>query len=457
MSLQIVRADIEPTNNTPGGAEPIAVNGTVSGTVVAFDYDYYDLITTQDGNITITCNSTSATYMYAYLIDSNGGSVLGSVTVNSGSGTLSVTAYQLAAGHYYIYVLGNDAANYTLSNTLVSPTINNDTEPNGNSATALVLAQGDTAEGHIGYRYNGGTYDDADYYKITIPVDGDITMNINNDLGGYINFVLIDSDGTAPINNLGGLGQPGFNLTTVALEAGTYYIKVNINLGTEYCGYHLWYSFQPTMYTNDIEPNNTPAQATLINLSNSNTGHLMHRHQGGGYDGADYYKIVLAADGNLILPISNSTGNYIAIAIYDATGSTYINSANGNGQPGFTLTQSLVAGTYIIKVSADLGTHYSGYTFTTGLVGVNEINSITDMQLFPNPAVENLNVKFFNSIAADAVINIVNVNGEICYNKNVFIATGNSEFSLPVKDLADGMYLMQMIVDGNTLERRFVK
>lgn len=459
ITITSVHADIEPSNNTPGGAEPIAVNGTLSGTITAGDYDFYEFTTVQDGDITISCNSTSPSYTYANLTDSDGATTLASVTVNSTSGTLSIVTYQLAAGHYYIYVLGNDSANYTLSNSLSSPAIMNDIEPNTTASSALLLALGDTASGHIGYRYNGGTYDGVDFYQITIPVDGDITMNIDNDRGTYIGFGLIDSDGTTNINNLGGPGLPGMSLTTVALAAGTYYIRVSINLGTEYCGYHLMYSFQPTAYINDIEPNNAFAQAVTINLNDTTTGHIMHRIQGGTYDVADWYRIVLPTNGNLSIPLTGSTNNFIGITLYDSTGSTNISSAYGNGQTGVVLTaNNLLAGTYFIKIYANLGTEYNGYQFSSSLsIGIDEISSIINMELFPNPVAESLNLKFMNSTSGNVEINIVNMNGEICFSESVFISGGNSEINIPVKNLPEGMYMVEMISGEGRNSRRFVK
>ncbi len=450
-------ADNEPSNDTKAGAEPIALNGSVSGGVTLNDYDYYELTIPQDGNITLTCISNSTTYTGAYVADSC--SVFSGVVTSNSNGNFSSVTYQLAAGHYYIFVIGSDVSNYTLTNSFSSPTIPNDIEPNASAATAISLTLGDTAKGHIGYYFPCGTYDGEDYYIISIPVDGDITMDINNDLGGAINILLLDSDGTTLVNNLTGTGQPGVQLTTTALAAGTYYIKVSIDLGTQYCGYRLWYSFLPTSYSNDVEPNGTPAQAVLINLNNTNTGHLMHRNHGGGYDAADYYKIVLSANGNLSLPISNTNNNYIAIALYDATGTTYINSAYGNGQSGIVLNvNGLTAGPYIVKVYADLSSQYSGYQFSSSFtVGLNEINSITDLELFPNPVAALLNLKFCSATPQNAVINILNLHGEICSSESVFIPSGNVSLRVPVDYLPKGTYILQMIAEGKVSNRGFVK
>lgn len=451
-------ADLEPGNNTMEGAEPADINTTLSGTVIALDYDYYALNSPADGNISFSCTSDSPTYTIVQMRDALG-NTMASLTVSNTSGELSATVYQLAAGIYYLVVLGNDEASYSVSNSLVSPSIPNDTEPNGDATVALPLASDITTSGHIGYYYTDGSYDVADFYQIEMPEDGDLTIQIDNDPGNYIVLNLYDDNGTSYINGLGDEGQPGFEYTTYALESGTYYIRVSINLTPDYCGYHLSWTSTPTTHINDIEPNDSPETATLINLNETNTGHIMHRRHGGSYDLADFYKVELPENGSLSLSIFNGNNNYINIALYSGDGTTYYDAAYGQGLAGVILNvNNLDAGLYCIKVYGDLTTYYSGYEFSGSFTtSVDDHLPQVSLEVYPNPAQDNVNIHFSEEVQGIPTIRIMNMQGEICFNERIAVNPGNSSYALSISDLPAGIYVVEMSVNGQVAERLFTK
>ncbi|MBK6988958.1 MAG: pre-peptidase C-terminal domain-containing protein [Bacteroidetes bacterium] len=112
---------------------------------------------------------------------------------------------------------------------------------------------------------------------MTTLVDGDITVTISTNNTNNININLSDSVGQLNIGSVSGGG--GGSFTSTALAAGTYYIRVSSNLTTEYSGYNVSYHLTPTAYNNDVEPNDISATASIINVNDSTTGHIMHRLQ----------------------------------------------------------------------------------------------------------------------------------------------------------------------------------
>ncbi len=454
----ISHADTEPNNDTPAGADPIAQNGSASGTTTAGNFDYYELITTGDGDLTVTLDATTTSYMEVYLYDSSGTQYLGSVTANSGSGPVSFTMYQLGAGKYYLATLGNGTDSYTLSNSVDLLNIPNDAEPNDSYATALPITADDSTRGHLTYRNPDGTYDSNDYYKLSTPADGDITVTISNNNRNNIYISLIDSTGQLYMGGGGGAG--GGSFTNVGLAAGNYYIRVSSNLSPEYSGYNLSYHLNPTAYQNDVEPNDVFSNAIALNVNDSTTGHLMHRLAGGSYDLRDWYQLVTTSDGNLTLSIYNSTNSYIGIALYDYTGATLIINNGGLGQSGVSLTAgNLLAGTYFVKVDANLTTEFCGYILRNHLstTGIDEITSVTGFNVFPNPANDKISIKYKSDLAGEIQFKIINLTGSVCYEKNITSQIGDNIKTIPLDNLNNGIYILQIISGTQSKQIQFTK
>ncbi|MCX7634841.1 MAG: choice-of-anchor D domain-containing protein, partial [Syntrophales bacterium] len=111
-------------------------------------------------------------------------------------------------------------------------------EPNDDYLAAKQININSSTTGHLGYiGPNGNTPDSVDWYKLTAPADGlltimltiDATLNIGS---GYVS--LYGADGTTQLKAWSG-PTGGSNLTgsyTYSLKAGTYYIKL-----ARYSGY----------------------------------------------------------------------------------------------------------------------------------------------------------------------------------------------------------------------------
>ena len=85
-----------------------------------------------------------------------------------------------------------------------------------------------------------------------------------------------------------------------------------------------------------------------------------------------------------------------------------------------------------------------------GNLDVNELNvSALSYDIFPNPASENINIRFYQNNLGQANILLFNTLGQIVYNNNVSVYDCLSEYVIPVENLPKGVYFLKITnVDG---------
>ncbi len=232
-----------------------------------------------------------------------------------------------------------------------------DREPNDSFQEANVLSPNSTVTGHLGMRGQGRAPDMEDWYKITIPENGHLHLELTTS-GSH------------------GSGQENTHEVS-ALRAGTYYIAVVKDGRSMYWGsYTLRADFKPFLVEADREPNDSPDDRGVITLhpGDRTTGHLGTRGQQEPADQEDWFRIVLPQNGHLDLEISTSgerSGttiraedgalNLASIQLYDSDGTTRISSTgHGSGQRETYRIQALRAGTYYLRMAKDGRSMYWG-------------------------------------------------------------------------------------------------
>lgn len=243
--------DAEP-NNDPSQASAFALNGSVSGHIAYRNNggtvdanDYYKIITTQDGDISLSVTGDRPNgYIYLYLYDSDGATQLASNSNYVSNGVISLTKAGLAAGTYYALVFESGNASYsgyTLTNTFTPAPFNNDVEANNTMVTASLLNLNPSKSGHIAYRYNGGTVDPDDYWKIIMNTTDSfhVVLNISTNNGnGYVYIYLLDANGTqiyAASDYTS--NRQVYDIYYPSLAAGTYYLRISEPGNASYCSY----------------------------------------------------------------------------------------------------------------------------------------------------------------------------------------------------------------------------
>src|SRR5450432_1530741 len=398
--------DLEP-NGSAATAVTLPVNSGKTGHV-GFYYnnlrdtaDWYKVTTTADGllrvyltterNTTSSTNSTNPLDINVFLYDNDGTTQLGFVEVYNGSGpaTNFVTADGLAPGTYYIKVQSfstQEFANYTISDRLFTPSLANDTEPNGTASTADILALNSGSTGHVGYYYNNQR-DTADWFKVITTADGLLRVSLttarssvysNNTLD--VNMTLYDNNGTTQLANVevfNGNGPAANFMSADGLAPGTYYIKVEPFSANQFADYTISDSLFTPSLTNDTEPNGTSVTAVVLPLNSGKTDHVGYYYNS-LRDTADWYKVTTTADGLLRVSLTTARSSVysnntldVNMTLYDNNGTTQLANVevfNGSGPAAnFMSADGLAPGTYYIKVEPFSANQFADYTISDSL------------------------------------------------------------------------------------------
>ena len=361
--------ETEP-NNTKAQANTLALNGSNSGKInPAGDQDWWKVVTTADGRLDITLTPLSGRNTYVYLYDNDGATQLAG-TYSTGAFTISADG--LAAGTYYLKVIcyfSTDTSSYTIANKLIQPAQANDAEPDSTKAQALVLPLNGSATGHIDYYYNNHR-DTSDWYKVTTSGDGLLRLTLNPVNGQNVFMTLYDNDGKTVLNSQYGASQ--FSTSTDGLAAGTYYVRVYTYFNNGFAPYVLSDSLFKPMQANDAEPDSTRAQALVLPLNGSATGHVDYYYKN-HRDSVDWYKVTTNADGLLRLSLTPANGQYTYMTLYDNNGTTVLNSQYA-ASPFNMSNDGLAAGTYYVKVYTYYNSGFAPYILSDSLFAATPAN-----------------------------------------------------------------------------------
>lgn len=100
---------------------------------------------------------------------------------------------------------------------------------------------------------------------------------------------------------------------------------------------------------------------------------------------------------------------------------------------------------------------YGGTPSDDVVVGINEIqDEISAFSLYPNPADEELNVRFDSNISNRATIKIADVTGKSIQNVIVNASSGTNIVSINTKSLTAGIYLMRIEMNGSMRTKKFI-
>ena len=212
-------------NETLAAAASITSGGTISAAIGANgDIDYYKILTTATGSLAVSLSNLPADFdLYVY---NASGTQLGSSAAGSTTSE-SVSLSNLAAGTYYIKVIGYNGAFstsvcYSLlatatpgSGTSCASSYDNST--NGTTSGAPVIPFNSNVTGLI------SPSGDIDLYKFVITTGGTITLTLATLPADY-DLRLLNSAGTQlAISQKSGTSSESISYTAAA---GTYYARV---------------------------------------------------------------------------------------------------------------------------------------------------------------------------------------------------------------------------------------
>jgi PKD repeat protein len=233
-------------------------------------------------------------------------------------------------------------------------TVKSETEPNDSTALAntLVLNTGQTG-GLTGSDLN-------DWFVLHLTQSGILTLTFQKTGGGNGTLYFRDGEmaGDPEISSLyisfWESPPEGWTLSYPVL-AGKYYVQINKN--TDAINYILTATLTPSNFSEDLEPNNTPAQAITMPPNSTVSGNLHYYGAGEGADPEDWYKMVVPQGGILKLTIHKKGGGLTWIYFKDGESggnpeiTNYYTGAWESPPEGWAWSYPVLAGTYYFQVA----------------------------------------------------------------------------------------------------------
>lgn len=112
-----------------------------------------------------------------------------------------------------------------------------------------------------------------------------------------------------------------------------------------------------------------------------------------------------------------------------------------------------------------VGTHGRGIWSTSEYLSVEEPidnvlvkEELSDLLIFPNPAVNNVNVNFSSKIETSSTIKVYSLTGKLVLEmNNVNLTIGENNINLGIENLSNGTYIVQLSSDSISKTTKFIK
>lgn len=316
--------------STPASAQApsLQLNGQASGFLNESEgHDWWQITLPSDGSLIVSTHADTTLDVDLAIYDTDGETLItGSAAVGVDEDTDIVA---LMPGTYFIKAIcwGDGEGNYTIANTFVAATLEDDPELNNDADHATTLAVNSSDTGHLGYE--SLTWDDGyDWWQITLPSDGSLTVSTQSDSILDVDLYLYDTDKETELDSGIDFG-PDEQISHNALTPGTYYIQAEHWSG--YGAYTISATFTPTRYANDSEPNNEIGSAVSVPVLTTLYGHLGH-YTFPTEDVDDFITFTVPANWDTLFIRSESDSTlYVDLTLLSADGETTIGSESAFG------------------------------------------------------------------------------------------------------------------------------
>ena len=89
--------------------------------------------------------------------------------------------------------------------------------------------------------------------------------------------------------------------------------------------------------------------------------------------------------------------------------------------------------------------------------GISELNNSLQLDLFPNPAGDQLTIKFISTGNKETTYEILDTFGRIVFKKNVGPVPDNTIEQINLSGIACGLYMLRVSEEGVSSVKKFVK
>ena len=167
----------------------------------------------------------------------------------------------------------------------------------------------------------------------------------------------------------------------------------------------------------------------------------------------------------------NNVSSNVQVATAANTGRTYAEHAGASTSNVFEMTWvAPTEGTgdvtfYYVGVGVNDNGMTSGDAGSTNTLTLSEgepssIRDLTldvDMQSFPNPVQETLNLKVGTAVAGEYQLRVIDVLGKVLSNEVVDLAEGDNQMEVEMGHLTTGTYTVQLLKDGKYASKQILK
>jgi hypothetical protein len=122
--------------------------------------------------------------------------------------------------------------------------------------------------------------------------------------------------------------------------------------------------------------------------------------------------------------------------------SGFLDPSQNSSGPAFGLWVALPAGGNLIPLPISTGIE-------------NKSNS-SSVSVYPNPAVDVLNIQLQNDLTENAMLNITDLAGRTVISQNISAAQGKNKVSIDISSLESGNYIARLISGSNLQNVSFV-
>jgi len=216
--------------------------------------------------------------------------------------------------------------------------------------------------------------------------------------------------------------------------------------------------------TDVYEPNNSKNFATVISVSTDISALI---NPTGEYDWFSFSNT--SAQSNIRITLTNLPANY-DVRLYGSNGN-YVGVSQNSGLTSETINyNTTTVGSWKIRVNGfngafdasqcyTLRAEISSTLFSTPQEMVNgEMVSIPEprLNLFPNPAHDNLTVNFFSEHNSKAVFNLYSLIGEKVMSFENVSKEGMNSFELNTSSFTNGVYIFEMLSEENVIRQKLI-
>jgi hypothetical protein len=325
-------------------AVTIPLNKTQKGTLISYyEEDYYKFTIPAAGNVKLSIKNKADLRLYGKITNSTNETYEDIYTDDSGLGTgYAVTQVGLPKGTYYIKIkkasYDEEKISYEFKLEFTQSNVY-EKEFNDNITNANAISLNTSYKGSLSDEY------DYDFYKITLPSDGNVTLSMKQqtDVQWYVHiqnssgkvFESLYTDGSEEVE--------GYATTQVGLPKGTYYIQVKDYYYTDDQPYEFKVGFTSSEFY-EKETNDSITMANEIKLNKEYSGRLSDD------DDKDFYKIIVPSDGKITLSVKQEAGAQWYGHIQNSKGEIF--------ETLYTDDSELVEGTASVEVGLPKGTYY---------------------------------------------------------------------------------------------------